>query len=324
MIAPHFMYKPARPSSVLKFSELRIAVLEGGPGSEREVSLRSGANVAGWLQQAGAAQVIRVDVQDENFLLPSDTDLAFNSIHGVLGEDGVLQKILEHRAILYTGEGVRGSELAFDKILTKKRLDERGIDSPAYEVIAVDQLPTLPLPFVVKAPCQGSSVGVHLVRDADGIAPAMRDVAKYGDQALIERLISGQELTVGIVGDLALPIVMIKPKQDFYDFKNKYPWLNPAGAADHFCPAPLAERLTAQIQELSLAAHRALGLETYSRVDLLMDADQRPYVIEINTIPGMTESSLLPEAGRAIGMEPPELCRRIVELSLARQNVSLL
>lgn len=309
---------------MLKFSDLRIAVLEGGPGSEREVSLRTGVNVAGWLELAGAAKVTRVDVRDENFVLPGEIDLAFNAVHGTLGEDGQLQRILEKRGMLYTGEGVQGSELAFDKILTKRRFDARLIATPEYEVIAVGGAPTLPLPFVVKAPCQGSSVGVHLVREAGGIAPALQDVAQYGDEILIECLVSGQELTVGIVGTLALPIVMIKPRQDFYDFKNKYPWLNPAGAADHLCPAPLSSDLTGQIQSLALAAHRSLDLETYSRVDLLLDAEDRPYVLEVNTIPGMTESSLLPEAARVIGIEPPELCRRIVELSLARQGVELL
>ena len=307
----------------MKFSDLRIAVLQGGPGAEREVSLRSGLNVAAWLRQAGAAEVREVDVVDETSALPDGVDLAFNSIHGTFGEDGGLQRFLEGRGVLYTGEGVRGSELAFDKILTKRRFDERRVSSPAYEVLLVGQAPTLPLPFVIKAPCQGSSVGVHLVRDPAGIEPALRDVAQYGNQVLVEKLVAGQELTVGVVGGLVLPIIMIKPRQDFYDFKNKYPWLNPAGAADHYCPAPLPDGVTRHVQELALAAHRALDLETYSRVDLLLDANDEPFVLEINTIPGMTESSLLPEAARAAGIEPPELCRRIVELSLARQGVRL-
>lgn len=310
--------------TTLKFSGLNIAVLEGGPGTEREVSLRSGTNVANWLREAGAAHVSQIDVQDVNFLLTPDVDLAFNSIHGTLGEDGKIQSVLEQKGVLYTGEGVRGSQLAFDKILSKQRFVERGVPTPEYEVLSAGTLPTLPLPYVVKAPCQGSSVGVHLVRTPDAVAPALADVARYGDQTLVERLISGEELTVGVVGDLALPIVMIKPRQDFYDFKNKYPWLNPAGAADHYCPAPLSEELTAHVQALALAAHRALDLETYSRVDFLLDQHGEPFVLEINTIPGMTESSLLPEAARVIGMEPPQLCRKIVELSLARQGRSLL
>ena len=302
----------------MKLAHFRIAVLEGGPGAEREVSLRSGLNVARWLREAGAAAVIEIDVLDEQFILPPGINLAFNSIHGTFGEDGRLQRVLEERGVPYTGEGIRGSELAFDKILTKRRFDERGIATPAYEVISTPQQPTLPLPFVIKAPQQGSSVGVHLVREAATVADALRDVAQYGNEILVEQLITGRELTVGIVGDLALPVIMIKPKQDFYDFKNKYPWLNPSGAADHFCPAPLSDEITARVQALALAAHRALDLETYSRVDILLDENDEPFVLEINTIPGMTESSLLPEAAKVIGIEPPQLCERIVELSLAR------
>ena len=303
---------------MMKLAHLNIAVLEGGPGTEREVSLRSGMNVAHWLREAGAAEVMEMDVRDEHFTLPSGVNLVFNSIHGMFGEDGQLQRVLEDRAILYTGEGVRGSEIAFDKILTKRRFEERNVATPAYEVISKDEQPSLPLPIVIKAPQQGSSVGVHLVRKPEDIAAAISDVAQYGDEILVEKLITGRELTVGVVGDLALPIIMIRPKQDFYDFKNKYPWLNPAGAADHFCPAPLSPELTAQVQALALAAHRALDLEVYSRVDILLDENDQPFVLELNTIPGMTESSLLPEAARVIGIEPPQLCARIVELSLAR------
>ncbi len=302
----------------MKLAHFKIAVFAGGPGTERDVSLRSGLNVARWLREAGAADVIEIDVRDEQFVLPPGVNLVFNSIHGTLGEDGQLQRILEDRGIPYTGEGVRGSQLAFDKILTKRRFEERGVATPAYEVISKDQEPTFALPMVIKAPQQGSSVGVHLIREPDAIAAALRDVAQYGEEILVEKLIAGRELTVGVVGDLALPVIMIKPKQDFYDFKNKYPWLNPAGAADHFCPAPLSDEITAQVQALALAAHRALDLEVYSRVDILLDENERPFVLEINTIPGMTESSLLPEAARVIGIEPPQLCERIVELSLAR------
>lgn len=303
---------------MLKLAHLRIAVLKGGPGSERDVSLRSGLNVARWLLEAGASEVTEIDVHDEHFVLPPDVDLVFNCVHGTLGEDGQLQRVLETRGVRYTGEGVCGSELAFDKILTKRRFEERGVATPAYEVISADQKPSFSLPMVIKAPQQGSSVGVHLVREQREIAAAILDVAQYGKEILVEKMITGRELTVGVVGALALPVVMIQPRQDFYDFKNKYPWLNPAGAADHFCPAPLPDEVTAQVQALALAAHRALDLEVYSRVDILLDENDRPYVLEINTIPGMTESSLLPEAARVVGIEPPQLCARIVELSLAR------
>ena len=303
---------------MLTLADLNIAVFEGGPGSEREVSLRSSVNVAGWLREAGARCVTTVDVRDEHFDLPAGTNLVFNCIHGTFGEDGGVQAVLDARGIHYTGEGQAGSRLAFDKVSSKKRFTEHGVPTPEYEVIRVGQRPSLPLPIVIKATREGSSVGVCLVHREEEISPALEEVAKYGDEILIERLISGHELTVGVVGDLALPIIMIKPREGFYDFKNKYPWSNPAGAADHFCPAPLPVDVTEKVQRIALAAHRALGLETYCRVDLLLDENDEPYVLEANTIPGMTESSLLPEAARAVGITPPQLCERIVQLSLAR------
>ncbi len=147
----------------------------------------------------------------------------------------------------------------------------------------------------------------------------LREASKFGPELLIEQFISGRELTVGIVGDQALPIIEIRAKKDFYNFENKYPFLNPnAAGADHFCPAPLSEDVTRHVQAIALAANRALDLEVYSRVDLLLTADDVPFVLEVNTIPGMTPSSLLPEAAAAVGIGYPELCRRIIELSLKR------
>ena len=303
---------------MLNLSHLKIAVLEGGPGSERDVSIRSGQNVAQWLRQAGARDVQRIEMRGETVNVPPDVDLVFNSIHGTFGEDGQLQDILDAAGIRFTGAGAEASRLAFDKILSKRRFDERAISTPRYEVLRPGELPTLPLPIVVKAAREGSSVGVYLVREDAQLAPALREVVRYGSEILVEELIEGRELTVGILGDEALPIIMIKPMDGFYDFKNKYPWLNPAGAADHYCPAPLSPALTAQIQALALAAHRALDLETYSRVDLMLDAADRAFVLEVNTIPGMTESSLVPEAAKVAGIDPPQLCARIVALSLAR------
>jgi D-alanine-D-alanine ligase len=305
---------------MMNLTHLRIAVLEGGPGSERDVSIRSGQNVAQWLLEAGAREVRRIEIRDENVVVPADVDLVFNMIHGTFGEDGQLQALLDKQGVLYTGAAAEPSRLSFDKILSKRRFEERGIATPRYEVLRAGELPSLGLPLVVKASREGSSVGVFLVKEAAQLAPALRDVAQYGASFLVEELISGRELTVGILGDEALPIIEIKPKEGFYDFKNKYPWLNPAGAADHYCPAPLAPALAARIQALALAAHRALDLEPYSRVDLMLDAEARPFVLEINTVPGMTESSLFPEAARAAGISPAQLCARIVALSVERYH----
>lgn len=300
---------------------LRIAVLNGGPGSEREISLRSGECVTQALRERGHS-VERIDVRDAGFPLPPDLAIAVNMVHGVFGEDGELQAILEKRGVPYTGEGVEGSRRAFDKILSKAAFEAAGVETPRYEVLQAGPLlqrPSLPLPMVIKAPCEGSSVGVHLVREEAAIEPALVDVARYGDVILVEELVSGRELTVGIVGDLALPVIEIVPKDGFYDFKNKYPWLNPDGAARHFCPAPLTEEEAEQVRTTALRAHAALGLEVYSRVDLLLPPGGPPTVLEINTIPGMTESSLLPEAAAAIGIGFGELCEQIIDLSLRKQ-----
>jgi len=301
----------------------RIAVLMGGPGSERKVSLASGAGVVKALRSLGAI-VSEVDVNGPDFTLPADTEIAFNVIHGTFGEDGQIQRLLEARGISYTGEGVAGSELAIDKIAAKKRFLARNVPTPAFEILANGARPTLELPLVVKAPREGSSVGVYIVREAEKLETSLRDASEFADELLIEKFVPGRELTVGIVGDLALPIIEIVARDDFYNFENKYPFLNPnAAGADHYCPAALAPELAARIQEIARAAHAALELEVYSRVDLQLDEENRPFVLEVNTIPGMTPSSLLPEAAAAAGISYPELCARIVALSLrARRKVA--
>jgi D-alanine-D-alanine ligase len=303
----------------MNISTMHIAVLMGGPGSERRVSLATGAGVAGALRKLGA-RVAEVDVTGADFALPADVDLAFNAIHGTFGEDGQVQRILEARGVKYTGEGVAGSELAIDKILTKRRFIERGVPTAQYEILRSRARPSLPAPLVIKAPREGSSVGVFIVRQPDELESSLAEAWKFGTELLVEEFIEGRELTVGIVGDLALPVIEIVAKKDFYNFENKYPFLNPnAAGADHFCPAPLEDTTTRKVQQIALAAHRALDLEVYSRVDLLLTNSGAPFVLEINTIPGMTPSSLLPEAAGVAGISYEQLCARIVELSLKRQ-----
>jgi len=299
----------------------KIAVLMGGPGSERKVSLASGAGVANALRTLGAI-VTEVDVNGSDFAVPAGTDVAFNVIHGTFGEDGQIQRILESRGVAYTGEGVANSELAIDKIATKKRFEEHQVPTAAFEILRDGANPTLPLPYVVKAPKEGSSVGVFIVREEAKVADTMHEAWSYGKELLVEDFISGRELTVGVLGDQALPIIEIKPAKDFYNFDNKYPFLNPkaGGAAAHTCPAMISEELTRHVQEVALAAARAIHLETYCRVDVLLTDAGEPYVLEINTIPGMTQVSLLPEAAAAAGISYAELCARVIELSLARRH----
>lgn len=303
-----------------KLTEQKIAVLKGGPGSEREVSLVSGACVARALRELGA-DVLEIDARGPGFDLPPGILIAFNVIHGTFGEDGELQKILEEKKVRYTGEGVGGSRLAFDKIESKKKFARHGVPTPEFEIIKAGGRPALPLPYVIKAPRQGSSIGVYIVKQASEIEPALRDVAQYDGVFLVEKFVKGRELTVGILGGRALPVIEIRPRRGFYDFKNKYPFLNPqAAGADHLCPAPLDGAETRLVQETALRAHRALGMEVYSRVDVLLSGNGEALVLEINTIPGMTQSSLLPEAAAVAGIGYGALCERVIELSLARQK----
>jgi D-alanine-D-alanine ligase len=299
----------------------KIAVLMGGPGSEREVSLATAHGVSKALRSLGA-EVLEVDVRDENFRLPDDVDLAFITIHGTFGEDGQLQNILEGRGVAYTGDGIQASQLAFDKIRSKERFRHHRVSTPEWETIGAHQRPRMELPLVIKTPRQGSTVGVCIVKKMDELEPAIAEAAKYDHELLIEKFVPGRELTIGILGDQVLPILEIIPKGGVYDFTNKYPFLNPqaGGGAEHVCPAKIDPGKTKEIQELALRAYRALGLQVYSRVDVILSETGQPFVLEINTIPGMTEASLLPEAAAAAGISYVDLCVRIIELSRARMK----
>ena len=296
-----------------------IAVLMGGPGSERDVSLASGNAVLEALADGGL-KAVPVDVTSHSIDLPEGVGLCFNTIHGTFGEDGEMQKILEDMGVPYTGAGIESSRVAFDKVASKEVFLQHGVPTPVSEIVDCSdgvKMPEMALPYVVKPPREGSSVGVHIVEnEADAVA-AMEDAAKYGDEVLVEQFVQGKELTVGVLDDVALPIVHIAPRSGFYDMNNKYPWLNNDGGTDYYCPADLDDETTARIQQAALEAHRALGIEVYSRVDVLLDADANPYVLEANTIPGMTASSLLPKAAKVAGYDFGPLCQKIAELSLA-------
>jgi D-alanine-D-alanine ligase len=296
----------------------KIAVLMGGPGSERDVSLASGKAVLKALSGLGL-DATGVDVTSTEVSLPEGTDLAFNVIHGTFGEDGQLQAQLEKLGIPYTGAGVESSHQAFDKNLAKAAFVSAGVPTPKSEIIDISngvRLPSFPVPFVVKAPCQGSSVGVHIVKEAGAAMAAMDDAARYGNEILVEEFVSGYELTVPVINDVAYPVVHIIPPEGEYDFSSKYPWLSGGKGSQYICPADLDEETTKAVQAAALAAHRSLGIEIYSRVDVLLDSQNRPYVLEANTIPGMTETSLLPKSAAAAGISFPELCKMIAELSL--------
>ncbi|MBE6418918.1 MAG: D-alanine--D-alanine ligase [Akkermansiaceae bacterium] len=293
-----------------------IALLMGGPGSERQVSLVSGNAVLTALKEEGFTNVTPVIVERERPTIPAGTELCYNMIHGTYGEDGGLQSYLEELGIPYTGAGAATSRNCFDKILTKKAFFAAGVPTPADEVINPGEMPTIGVPCVIKPPCEGSSVGVSIVKTEEELPAAVSEAAKYGTDLLVEEYIEGKELTVAIFNGTALPVIHIAPREGFYDYANKYPSLSGGVGSDYICPADITEEETKAVQEAALAAYKALNVEVYGRVDVLLTKDSKPYVLEINTIPGMTSASLFPKAAAAVGISFGELCRRIAEISL--------
>jgi D-alanine-D-alanine ligase len=307
------------PNTMSSISGQKIAVLKGGPGSERRVSLKTAEGVAAALRQLGA-EVVEVDVETPDTAVPQDLAIAVNMIHGTFGEDGQLQSKLEASGVRYTGEGAETSRICFDKALTKERFIAAGVPTPRSQNYQLDgSVPlALELPLVVKPPREGSSVGVNICRTQAELEAALADAARYGSDTLIEEFIEGRELTIGILGDQVLPVIRIMPVDGFYDMNNKYPWLTGSGKSDYQCPAELPAEVTAAVQSAALAAFRAAGCQVYGRVDVMLrEHDMSPYVLEINTIPGMTPTSLLPKACAAVGIDYETLCERIIQLSLA-------
>lgn len=306
---------------MLDLKDKKIALLKGGPGSERKVSLKTAESVAEALKTLGA-QVIEIDVDGPDFEVPSDVFVAMNLIHGTFGEDGQIQALLEQRGIPYTGAGVESSRIAFDKFLSKEKFIAAGVPTPLSQEFPLDGSEPLriPFPLVAKPPREGSSVGVHIVHNETEWQAAIEDSRQFGKTTMVEEYIEGKELTVGVLGDLVLPVIHIEPADGFYDINNKYPWMTGAGKTFYHCPAEFDTETTRGIQDAALAAFKACGTEVYGRVDIMLRGDGKPFVLEINTIPGMTSSSLLPKAARAVGIEFPELCARIIELSLAARS----
>lgn len=296
--------------------KLNITVMLGGPSAEREVSLRSGAGVAKALRSLGH-QVTEVDPKKNNFSLPKKTDVVFLALHGTYGEDGVVQQQLEKLSVPYTGCDSEASRIAFDKVLTKERCIEAGIPTAKFVVIESEKTPW-PMgwqpPVVVKPVRQGSSVGLQFVDRVADWSDALREAFRYDSQLLAEEKILGRETTVGILADTPLPVVEVRPKSGGYDYRNKYT----AGNTDYFCPADFDAATTKAIQEAALGAFRAIGGRDYARVDVMVRPDGAPIVLEVNTLPGMTETSLLPKAAAAAGLDYAALCQRIVDLALQR------
>jgi D-alanine-D-alanine ligase len=287
-----------------------ITVLKGGISSEREVSLRSGAAVAAALRSIGA-QVEELDVTAPDFPLPPRERFLFIGLHGTYGEDGQLQARLEAEGRRYSGSGPESCRLAFDKLLARERFIRAGVRVARGG--AWTGATSWPLPHVLKPVADGSSVGVSLVRTAAEEPTARQAALASGKRMMVEDLIEGRELTVGILDGEALPVVEMRPKEGFYDYENKYT----PGKTEHLCPAPLPAEALRAVQDAAVKAYRALEAQVYGRVDVILPADgSPPVVLELNSLPGMTDLSLLPEAAGVAGIVFPELCARIVRLSL--------
>ncbi|MGE3310713.1 MAG: D-alanine--D-alanine ligase [Limisphaerales bacterium] len=296
---------------------LKICVLLGGPSAEREVSQRSGAAVARALRSLGWS-VNEVDPVG-SWAIPPGTDVVYIALHGTFGEDGTVQRELDALGIPYTGCGAEASEVAFDKVRTKRRLLEAGVPTPRHAVVREVEAP-FPTdwepPLVVKPVRQGSSVGLRFVDRRDEWRGALEACLVHDTEALIEERIAGRETTVGILEGRALPVVEVRPKSGSYDYRSKYT----AGETEYLCPAPFEPAVTAGIEAAGVAAFRAVGARDYARVDVMVRPDGKPFVLEVNTLPGMTETSLLPKAAAAAGIGFSDLCRRMVELALERRE----
>ena len=296
----------------------------GGYSSEREVSLRSGQAVADALSQEGY-RVIALDITTDDLakiikqIQSSPLDIAFIALHGRLGEDGVIQGILEKLEIPYTGSGVKASQMAFNKILTQKALKAAGLPVSANYCITDGKSVDFKTvwnyikstPLVIKPACEGSSLGVHIVRHPSEWEPAFKNALSYGPQIIVEQFIRGREFTAGVFDREALPLVEIVPKSNFFSFTAKYQ----KGATQYICPAEIPDDLTRKIKELSLSTVELLGCEGFARVDVRVDDNQQPFILEVNTIPGFTGTSLFPKAAREAGYSFVQVCEKLLSLA---------
>lgn len=288
----------------------KVAVFKGGISPEREVSLRSGAAVADGLRSEGY-RVEEVDVVDETPPVPSGVDAVFIALHGTFGEDGGVQRYLHEQNVPYTGSNVAASMAAFDKKVTKQFLAASDIVTAPFEVLRVGDRRTLELPAVVKPTCQGSSVGISRVFNEADWDDALRKAFEYGEEVLVEQFVKGRECTVGIVDDDTLPIVEIVVDGGYYDYDAKYT----KQTTRYNVPADLSDSVAKNCRATARDVFRVLGCRGFARVDFLVADDGCAYVLELNSIPGFTKSSLLPKAALAAGIEFPQLCDRIMRLA---------
>ena len=307
----------------------RIGVLMGGCSSERDISIKSGTAVLKALKETGCdAVAVMIDSEDPAVNTPvlkqARIQAAFIAMHGRYGEDGGIQSLLECLHIPYAGSKPAASRLAMNKHLTQEALRRAGLPIPDFCVVTERATAEAKVresfgreAVVVKPVKQGSSIGVHIVMKPDDLKPALDDAFRYDEEVLVERFIHGRELTAGILGGQALPIVEIRSHRAFFDFEAKYQ----KGLTEYIVPAELSSETTARIQALALSVFDTIGCRDFARVDFLLDAAKRPYILEVNTIPGFTGTSLLPMAARCAGYEFPQLCVKLIMLALEATRV---
>jgi D-alanine-D-alanine ligase len=290
----------------------RVAVVMGGKSAEREVSLRTGAAMAQALRRLGY-EALEVDAREDlaRKLLDLRVEAALLALHGRWGEDGTVQGLLEIMEIPYTGSGVLASALAMDKGLSKVVFQAAGVPTPEFQLLQAGEAPVslqLAPPLVAKPPREGSTIGVAIAREASEIAGAVAVARAHSADVLLERFVAGRELTLSVLDGEPLPLIEVIPASGFYDYEAKYT----AGRTQYVCPAPVESREALEVVRVGVAAYRALGCSGAARVDLILDSAGRPWILEVNTIPGMTPTSLLPKAAAAAGIDFDELVQRML------------
>jgi D-alanine-D-alanine ligase len=302
-------------------ARLKVAVVMGGPGAEREVSIESGTGVMRALTALGhEARSLDFDARFVDALREIAPDVVFNALHGTGGEDGCIQGILEWMRIPYNGADITGCALAMDKHVTKKLLAAEGLPTPAWDTfdLAGGTLPLLPgslnPPIVVKPRADGSSAGVSVVRTHEEWTRTMIELAAHTQHIIAEEYIAGREFSCAILGEDALPVIEILSSDDIYSYDAKYK----PGGSRHLVPAPIDHDLAMRLQTLALSVHRLVGLRDYSRTDFIVTKEGRPYILEINALPGLTATSLLPDEAQSAGISYEALIERLVQMAMGR------
>lgn len=296
----------------------KVAVLLGGRSAEREVSLKSGGMVLAALRSRGVdAHAFDPAERDLEALLDERYDRAFIVLHGRFGEDGTIQGVLDWLGIPYTGSGVLASALAMDKLRSKLLWQASGLPTPPFEILRADSdwrqvAARLGLPLMIKPASEGSSIGMSKVRSAERLEEAYATAVNYDRSVIAERFVDGIELTAGVLGERVLPLIKLETPREFYDYEAKYI----ASDTRYILPCGLPEARERELKELCLAAFRVLGCTGWGRVDLMLDRAGAPYLLEVNTAPGMTDHSLVPMAARAVGLSYEDLCLKILEGTL--------